>query len=144
MGQAVRTGRPAPRSGLAGTALAGTALAGTALALGGAVVAIGALVWANARLRRERAALRARADQAGEAAMMISHDLAQPLASAASLAELLAVDWPGLSEQDRRELAVNIDRSVQRLIAAINEHLPRLRRAVQPSAPAESEVTGRR
>lgn len=75
---------------------------------------------------------------------MISHDLAQPLASAASLAELLAVDWPGLSEGDRRDLAVNIDRSVQRLIAAVNEHLPRLRQAVQTPEPADSEVTGRR
>jgi signal transduction histidine kinase len=109
-----------------------------------AAVSIAVLLAANLRLRRQRLELESRASQASEAAAMISHDLAQPLASAASLAELLAVDWPGLSEHDRRDLAVNIDRSVQRLIAAVNEHLPRLRQAVQTPEPADSEVTGRR
>jgi signal transduction histidine kinase len=121
-----------------------TALGVAGVLLTSAAVAVAMLVGANLRLRRQREELEARAAQAGEAAAMISHDLAQPLASAASLAELLAVDWPGLSEGDRRDLAVNIDRSVQRLITAMNEHLPRLRRAVQTPEPADSEATGRR
>jgi signal transduction histidine kinase len=121
-----------------------TPLGAAGVLLSTAAVSIAVLLTANMRLRRQRVDLEARAREASEAATMISHDLAQPLASAASLAELLAVDWPGLSESDRRDLAVNIDRSVQRLIATVNEHLPRLRRAVQTPEPAESEVTGRR
>src|SRR6187549_3458002 len=57
-----------------------------------AAVSIAVLLAANLRLRRQRLELESRASQASEAAAMISHDLAQPLASAASLAELLAVD----------------------------------------------------
>jgi len=121
-----------------------TPLGAVSVLLSTAAVSIAVLLAANLRLRRQRRELEARASEANQAAMMISHDLAQPLASAASLAELLAVDWPGLSERDRRDLAVNIDRSVQRLITAVNEHLPRLRQAVQTPEPVESEVTGRR
>ena len=121
-----------------------TLLGAAGVLMSTAAVSVAILIVANLRLRRQRHDLEARASEANRAAMMISHDLAQPLASAASLAELLAVDWPGLSESDRRDLAVNIDRSVQRLIASVNEHLPRLRQAVQTPEPADSEVTGRR
>jgi len=135
MGHTPQAGRPPAAHTLLGAA---------GVLLSTAAVSVAILIAANLRLRRQRRELEARAQEADSAAMMISHELAQPLASAASLAELLAVDWPGLSESDRRDLAVNIDRSVQRLITSVNEHLPRLRRAVQTPEPADSEVTGRR
>jgi hypothetical protein len=43
------------------------------------------------------------------------HDLAQPLSVVASSTELLVADWEHLTESDRRDLAMRIDRGVRRL-----------------------------
>ena len=43
------------------------------------------------------------------------HDLAQPLSVVASSTELLVADWEQLTEADRHDLALRIDRGVRRL-----------------------------
>ncbi|GAA1800831.1 hypothetical protein GCM10009682_23080 [Luedemannella flava] len=43
------------------------------------------------------------------------HALAQPLAVAASTSELLVTDWEQLTDADRRDLALRVDRNVRRL-----------------------------
>jgi len=52
---------------------------------------------------------------------MLTHDVAQPISSIASLAELLSADWPDLPEDIRRELATKIDKNTQRLIKMMND-----------------------
>src|ERR687890_11431 len=52
---------------------------------------------------------------------MLTHDVAQPISSIASLAELLSADWADLPEDVRHELAVKIDRNTHRLIKMLND-----------------------
>lgn len=52
---------------------------------------------------------------------MLSHDMAQPVSSIASLAELLVSDWSGLDEDIRLELATKIDRNSGRLTRMLND-----------------------
>ena len=52
---------------------------------------------------------------------MLTHDVAQPISSIASLAELLSADWTDLPEDIRHELAVKIDRNTHRLIKMLND-----------------------
>jgi signal transduction histidine kinase len=52
---------------------------------------------------------------------MLSHDVAQPISSIASLSELLATDWADLPEDIRFELAVKIDKNTHRLIKMMND-----------------------
>jgi signal transduction histidine kinase len=52
---------------------------------------------------------------------MLTHDVAQPISSIASLAELLSTDWADLPEDVRHELAVKIDRNTHRLIKMLGD-----------------------
>ncbi|WP_412737643.1 ATP-binding protein [Krasilnikovia sp. MM14-A1259] len=52
---------------------------------------------------------------------MLTHDVAQPISSIASLAELLAADWADLPEDIRLELATKIDKNTRRLIKMMND-----------------------
>jgi signal transduction histidine kinase len=52
---------------------------------------------------------------------LLSHDLAQPVTSIASLAELLTSDWAELPDDIRLELATKIDRNTGRLIQMMND-----------------------
>jgi signal transduction histidine kinase len=52
---------------------------------------------------------------------MLTHDVAQPISSIASLAELLSADWADLPDDIRLELATKIDRNTTRLIKMMND-----------------------
>jgi signal transduction histidine kinase len=52
---------------------------------------------------------------------MLTHDVAQPISSIASLAELLRADWADLPDDIRFELASKIDKNTQRLIKMMND-----------------------
>jgi signal transduction histidine kinase len=52
---------------------------------------------------------------------MLTHDVAQPISSIASLAELLHADWADLPDDIRLELATKIDKNTQRLIKMMND-----------------------
>ncbi|SDY80578.1 PAS domain S-box-containing protein [Micromonospora pattaloongensis] len=52
---------------------------------------------------------------------MVSHEISQPLSSMASLAELLAADWPELPDDTRFELAVKIDKNTRRLTTMVQD-----------------------
>jgi signal transduction histidine kinase len=52
---------------------------------------------------------------------MLTHDVAQPISSIASLAELLRADWHDLPDDLRFELATKIDKNTQRLIKMMND-----------------------
>lgn len=52
---------------------------------------------------------------------MLSHDMAQPVSSIASLAELLTSDWAELPDDIRLELATKIDRNTSRLIRMMTD-----------------------
>jgi signal transduction histidine kinase len=52
---------------------------------------------------------------------MLTHDVAQPISSIASLAELLCADWTDLPDDTRFELATKIDKNAHRLIKMMND-----------------------
>ncbi|SDT75951.1 PAS domain-containing protein [Actinoplanes derwentensis] len=52
---------------------------------------------------------------------MLTHDVAQPISSIASLAELLCADWVDLPDDIRLELATKIDKNTRRLIKMMND-----------------------
>ncbi|MEV4636055.1 PAS domain-containing sensor histidine kinase [Actinoplanes sp. NPDC049548] len=52
---------------------------------------------------------------------MLTHDVAQPISSIASLAELLHADWADLPDDIRLELASKIDKNTHRLIKMMND-----------------------
>ncbi|BCJ53836.1 hypothetical protein Asp14428_53110 [Actinoplanes sp. NBRC 14428] len=52
---------------------------------------------------------------------MLTHDVAQPISSIASLAELLHADWADLPDDIRLELASKIDKNAHRLIRMMND-----------------------
>jgi signal transduction histidine kinase len=52
---------------------------------------------------------------------MLTHDVAQPISSIASLAELLASAWDELPNDDRLELATKIDKNTRRLISMMSD-----------------------
>ena len=54
---------------------------------------------------------------------LVSHEMSQPLSSAASLAELLADNWPHLSDETRFDLTVRIHRNTRRLVELVNDML---------------------
>jgi nitrogen-specific signal transduction histidine kinase len=51
----------------------------------------------------------------------LTHDVAQPISSIASLSELLCADWADLPDDIRFELASKIDKNTQRLIKMMND-----------------------
>lgn len=75
----------------------------------------------NARLREANTRLEAALAFKNDLTSMLTHDVAQPISSIASLAELLSADWAELPEDVRRELAAKIDKNTRRLIKMMND-----------------------
>jgi len=75
----------------------------------------------NAELREANGRLEAALAFKNDLTSMLTHDVAQPLSSIASLAELLRADWADLPEDIRLELATKIDKNTQRLIKMMND-----------------------
>ncbi|MCO8272585.1 HAMP domain-containing histidine kinase [Actinoplanes sp. TRM 88003] len=74
-----------------------------------------------AQLRTAHANLEAALTFKNDLTSMLTHDVAQPISSIASLAELLRSDWDDLPEDLRLELATKIDKNTQRLIKMMND-----------------------
>jgi len=75
----------------------------------------------NNRLREANARLEAALAFKNDLTSMLTHDVAQPISSIASLAELLRADWDDLPDDVRLELATKIDKNTQRLIKMMND-----------------------
>ena len=76
---------------------------------------------ANTRLREANSRLESALAFKTDLMSMLSHDVAQPVSSIASLSELLTTDWAELPEDIRLELATKIERNTQRLIRMMND-----------------------
>ena len=74
-----------------------------------------------AELERGNARLEAALAFKNDLTSMLTHDMAQPISSIASLAELLREDWADLPEDVRLELATKIDKNTRRLIKMMND-----------------------
>ncbi|MDR6324985.1 PAS domain-containing sensor histidine kinase [Actinoplanes couchii] len=74
-----------------------------------------------AELERGNADLAAALAFKNDLTSMLTHDVAQPISSIASLAELLCDDWADLPEDIRLELATKIDKNTRRLIKMMND-----------------------
>ncbi|WP_231956806.1 PAS domain-containing sensor histidine kinase [Actinoplanes sp. SE50/110] len=74
-----------------------------------------------AELERGNAQLAAALAFKNDLTSMLTHDVAQPISSIASLAELLCADWADLPEDIRLELATKIDKNTRRLIKMMND-----------------------
>jgi len=79
------------------------------------------LLRGNEQLREANTRLEAALAFKNDLTSMLTHDVAQPISSIASLAELLAADWDDLPDDIRKELATKIDRNTQRLIKMMND-----------------------
>lgn len=75
----------------------------------------------NSELREANARLEAALTFKNDLTSMLTHDVAQPISSIASLAELLRADWDDLPDDIRFELATKIDKNTQRLIKMMND-----------------------
>jgi signal transduction histidine kinase len=75
----------------------------------------------NLRLREANHRLEAALAFKNDLTSMLTHDVAQPISSIASLAELLSADWADLPDDIRHELAVKIDRNTHRLIKMLGD-----------------------
>jgi signal transduction histidine kinase len=78
---------------------------------------------ANAELRRANKELAAAVGFKSDLIDMVSHELNQPLTSAVSVAELLAVEWDSLDEDIRVDLATKVHRNTGRLAAMVKDLL---------------------
>ncbi|WP_285472590.1 PAS domain-containing sensor histidine kinase [Actinoplanes sp. NBRC 101535] len=74
-----------------------------------------------ADLERGNAQLAAALAFKNDLTSMLTHDVAQPISSIASLAELLCDDWADLPDDIRLELATKIDKNTRRLIKMMND-----------------------
>jgi signal transduction histidine kinase len=74
-----------------------------------------------AELERGNADLAAALAFKNDLTSMLTHDVAQPISSIASLAELLCADWADLPDDIRLELATKIDKNTRRLIKMMND-----------------------
>jgi PAS domain-containing protein len=74
-----------------------------------------------AELERGNAELAAALAFKNDLTSMLTHDVAQPISSIASLAELLCADWADLPEDIRLELATKIDKNTRRLVKMMND-----------------------
>ncbi|WP_307798236.1 PAS domain-containing sensor histidine kinase [Actinoplanes flavus] len=74
-----------------------------------------------ADLERGNAELAAALAFKNDLTSMLTHDVAQPISSIASLADLLCADWADLPEDIRLELATKIDKNTRRLIKMMND-----------------------
>ncbi len=75
----------------------------------------------NTRLREANTRLESALAFKNDLTSMLTHDVAQPISSIASLAELLRADWAELPDDIRLELATKIDKNTQRLIKMMND-----------------------
>jgi len=75
----------------------------------------------NAELREANARLAAALAFKNDLTSMLTHDVAQPISSIASLSELLSADWAELPDEIRLELATKIDKNTHRLIKMMND-----------------------
>ncbi|MEU4216042.1 PAS domain-containing sensor histidine kinase [Actinoplanes sp. NPDC026623] len=75
----------------------------------------------NERLRESNTRLEAALTFKNDLTSMLTHDVAQPISSIASLSELLSADWAELPDEIRLELATKIDKNTQRLIKMMND-----------------------
>jgi signal transduction histidine kinase len=75
----------------------------------------------NLRLRETNHRLEAALAFKNDLTSMLTHDVAQPISSIASLAELLSADWTELPEDIRHDLAVKIDKNTRRLTKMLND-----------------------
>jgi signal transduction histidine kinase len=75
----------------------------------------------NLRLREANHRLETALAFKNDLTSMLTHDVAQPISSIASLAELLSADWSDLPEDVRHELAVKIDKNTRRLIKMLGD-----------------------
>ncbi len=76
---------------------------------------------ANEQLTESNTRLKAALEFKSDLTSMLTHDVAQPISSIASLAELLTDAWDDLAEKDRLELASKIQRNTCRLISMMND-----------------------
>ncbi|MEU4687286.1 PAS domain-containing sensor histidine kinase [Actinoplanes sp. NPDC023714] len=74
-----------------------------------------------AELERGNAQLAAALAFKNDLTSMLTHDVAQPISSIASLAELLCADWADLPDDIRLELATKIDKNTRRLVRMMND-----------------------
>ncbi|WP_229067938.1 PAS domain-containing sensor histidine kinase [Actinoplanes sp. DH11] len=74
-----------------------------------------------ADLERGNAQLAAALAFKNDLTSMLTHDVAQPISSIASLAELLCADWADLPDDIRLELATKIDKNTRRLVKMMND-----------------------
>jgi signal transduction histidine kinase len=81
----------------------------------------GELERSNEQLRESNDRLAAALAFKNDLTSMLTHDVAQPISSIASLSELLSADWAELGDDMRRELATKIDKNTQRLIKMMND-----------------------
>jgi signal transduction histidine kinase len=79
------------------------------------------LEMSNAQLREANGRLETALAFKSDLMAMLSHDVAQPISSIASLSELLTSDWADLPEDIRLELATKIDKNTTRLIRMLND-----------------------
>ncbi len=75
----------------------------------------------NEQLRDANSRLESALTFKNDLTSMLTHDVAQPISSIASLAELLSEDWADLPEDIRLELARKIDKNTRRLIKMMND-----------------------
>jgi signal transduction histidine kinase len=75
----------------------------------------------NAQLREANTSLETALAFKSDLMAMLSHDVAQPISSIASLSELLTSDWADLPEDIRLELASKIEKNTNRLIRMMND-----------------------
>ena len=79
------------------------------------------LLQSNGQLREANARLEDALAFKNDLTSMLTHDVAQPISSIASLAELLRADWADLPDDIKLELATKIDKNTQRLIKMMND-----------------------
>ena len=75
----------------------------------------------NERLRESNTRLETALAFKNDLTSMLTHDVAQPISSIASLSELLAADWADLTDDIRLELATKIGKNTHRLIQMMND-----------------------
>ncbi|AGZ46324.1 sensor histidine kinase [Actinoplanes friuliensis] len=75
----------------------------------------------NDQLREANTRLEAALTFKNDLTSMLTHDVAQPISSIASLSELLSEDWADLPEDIRLELATKIGKNTHRLIKMMND-----------------------
>ncbi|MGW4945214.1 PAS domain-containing sensor histidine kinase [Actinoplanes sp. NPDC004185] len=81
----------------------------------------GELERSNEQLRESNARLAAALAFKNDLTSMLTHDVAQPISSIASLSELLSADWAELDEDTRLELTTKIDKNTRRLVKMMND-----------------------